>query len=184
MFANPFTTLAQKVIIGGLGAAVVALGAYSITQHFTILNTRLDLSHEISERATETAMRESTARIFMQRMGDLRTQHSKDIKEKDDAFQTRIKNVQDAALADALRQQRLLADSENRAASYRRLADSGPAACKRLADKATEFDAIIAEGIGVEQEGRSLIEQRDAQIDLLLGIIDKDRAAVEAARQR
>lgn len=181
MLNNVFTTTVQKVIIGGLGAAVVALGAYSIHQHFALLDTRLDLSNEQRERATERAMRESAARIYAKNLTTIEGIHRAALQEKSNDYDNRVKNIASAYAADALRNQRLLTDSEGRAAGYRRLAESGADSCKRLADKAAEFDRLLAEGLALGREGRKVIDERDAAITLLNDTIDQDRAAIKAA---
>lgn len=77
---------------------------------------------------------------------------------------------------DLLRARSLLDRAAARAARYRAQADAGTVACSRIADRAAALDRQLAEGLGVVADLRGIVERRDAEVMLLGGVIDADRA--------
>ena len=62
------------------------------------------------------------------------------------------------------------------AASDRAAAASDPASCGRLADRNAALHELVAEGFGLVEQGRELVSQAAAQVTMLRGLIDNDRA--------
>jgi hypothetical protein len=90
---------------------------------------------------------------------------------------TQGQGQRDAALSNDLqRARRLLNASEQRAAGYRAQAEAGAVACSRLADRSAALDRQLAEGLGVVSDLRGVVDRRDAEVVLLRGVIDADRA--------
>lgn len=75
-------------------------------------------------------------------------------------------------LADA---ERLRNSADQRAARYRAQAEGDAAARRSLADRAEALDRSLAEGRTVVAELRGVVERRDAEVMLLLGVIEADR---------
>lgn len=128
----------------------------STTQQETA-RTRAALKHEQA-----TAAQESTHATATQKASD---------------DYTTSQPVRDAiARADGARLERLRTDAERRASSYRAQAHASAAACSGLADRLTAFDRHIVAGAGVVGDLRGVVARRDAEVVLLRGVLDADRA--------
>ena len=112
-------------------------------------------------------------------LGAKESTHASQTQENSDAFTT-SQPVRDAlARADAARHQRLLDGAEKRAATYRAMAEANAAACRDLADRYAALDRHVVEGVGVVSALRRDLVRRDAEVVLLRGQIDADRALME-----
>ena len=117
------------------------------------------LKHEVKTSADESA-------------------HAVATQENSDAFTT-SKPVRDAiARADLARVDRLRTDAERRAATYRQIAASCSAASGGVADRLEALDAHIVRGAGVVAGLGADLERRDAEVVLLRGQIEADRAVL------
>ena len=122
----------------------------------------LKLSEAARADETQTALKEST--------------HAADTSKNSDEFTT-SQPVRDAiARADLARVDRLRTDAERRSATYRAQAQANAAACSGLADRLEAFDRQLVEGVDVVGELREVVVRRDAEVVLLRGQIDADRA--------
>lgn len=111
---------------------------------------------------TQTALKEST--------------HAANTSKNSDAFTT-SQPVRDAiARADLALADRLRTDAERRAAAYRAQAQSCTTASGGIADRLEALDAHIVRGAGVVAGLGADLERRDAEVALLRGQIDADRA--------
>ena len=70
-------------------------------------------------------------------------------------------------------------DSEQRAARYRALADTGTDQCRNLAGYTAQLDASIVEGRSVVEELRSTLELRDSQLRIVGSQLLSDRQLYE-----
>lgn len=154
------------------GAAIAALATWNVqawrydaqiadihTQH-----AAADLKRSEAARADEaaTAGKEST--------------HGAATQENSDAFTT-SQPVRDAiARVELARVDRLRTDAERRAATYRAQAAACTTASSGIADRLEAFDRHIVEGAAVVAEHRQALIRRDAEVVLLRGQIDADRA--------
>jgi hypothetical protein len=166
---------AQLKAYGWMAAAIAAGGLLLIQTgrlhfeqlaHQKLITTTTQATLKRSEAAradeTKTAVKESTHAIATQ--------------ENSDAFTT-SQPVRDAiARADLARFERLRLDADRRAATYRAQAQADDAARRNLADRLEAFDRHIVEGAGVVAEHREALARRDAEVVLLRGQIDADRA--------
>ena len=57
---------------------------------------------------------------------------------------------------------------------------SDPAACLRVADRSAVLGDLAARGRELLERGRSVVEQRDAEVELLLGTVRNDRELIGA----
>ena len=102
--------------------------------------------------------------------------HAAATQENSDAFTT-SQPVRDAiARVELARVDRLRTDAERRAATYRAQAQACTTAASGIADRLEAFDRHIVEGAEVVAEHRQALIRRDAQVVLLRGQIDADRA--------
>ena len=155
-----------------IAAAVAALAAWFFQDNrYTAEMAELRLEQttsnlKLSEAAradeTQTALKEST--------------HAADTSKNSDEFTT-SQPVRDAiARADIALAGRLRTDAERRAATYRAQAQADGAARRSLADRLETFDRQLVEGVAVVGELRADLVRRDAEVVLLRGQIDADRA--------
>ena len=102
--------------------------------------------------------------------------HAADTSKNSDEFTT-SQPVRDAiARADLARAERLRTDAERRAATYRAQAQACTTASGGIADRLEAFDRQLVEGVAVVGELRADLVRRDAEVVLLRGQIDADRA--------
>ena len=134
-------------------------------QHAT---AALKLSEAARADEIQTALKEST--------------HAADTSKNSDEFTT-SQPVRDAiARADLALADRLRTDAERRAATYRQIAASCSAAAGGVADRLEAFDRHIVEGASVVAEHRQALGKRDAEVVLLRGQIEADRAVLSEPR--
>lgn len=106
----------------------------------------------------------------------LTLEHARQTQENLDDFTT-TQPVRDAiARADLAVAERMLRDADRRAATYRAMSEAGAAACRDLANQHETFDRHIVEGVKVVADLRSHLDRRDAEVKLLTGQLDADRA--------
>ena len=105
--------------------------------------------------------------------------HASSTQENSDAF-TSTQPARDATVsADLAVAQRLRRDAERRAATYRAMAEANAAACRDLADRHAALDDHIVKGAEVVAGLRGDLARRDAEVKLLRGQIDIDRALMQ-----
>ena len=128
----------------------------------------LKLSEAARADEAQTALKEST--------------HAADTSKNSDEFTT-SQPVRDAiARADLAVAQRLRTDAERRAATYRQIAASCTTASGGIADRLEALDRHIVEGASVVAEHRQALVRREAEVVLLRGQIDADRALLSEPR--
>ena len=102
--------------------------------------------------------------------------HAADTSKNSDEFTT-SQPIRDAiARVDLARAERLRTDAERRAATYRAQAQACTTASGGIADRLEAFDRQLVEGVAVVGELRADLVRRDAEVVLLRGQIDADRA--------
>ena len=155
-----------------IAAAVAALAAWFFQDNrytaemaeLRLEQTNSNLKRSEAARAdeTQTALKEST--------------HAANTSKNSDEF-TASQPVRDAiARVDIDRAERLRTDAERRAATYRAQAQSCTTASSGIADRLEAFDRHIVEGASVVAEHRQALVRREAEVVLLRGQIDADRA--------
>ncbi|RYH58038.1 MAG: hypothetical protein EON54_11675 [Alcaligenaceae bacterium] len=134
-----------------IGIAVL-LGLLGL-QTVRVADGKADLANERATRAAETSEQE----IF-------------------DVYESRLKTLQDRRNVDAADAQRVRQQLTTFAARDREAARTDPTACERVADRSAVLADVAAEGRDLLAEGRRLVEGRDAEVILLLGLVRNDRA--------
>ena len=168
MITGLYTYAATAIVAGAL-----AFGAGWQTQEWRYGKQIADIGQKhataalkLSEAARtdeiQTALKEST--------------HAADTSKNSDEFTT-SQPVRDAiARADLAFADRLRTDAERRAATYRAQAAACTTASSGIADRLEALDRHIVEGAGVVAEHRQALIRREAEVVLLRGQIDADRA--------
>ena len=166
----------DKLKAWGAIAAALALAGLLLVQTGRLHTEQV--AHEKLKTSTAQAAAQRTAAALAQaqRNAASKSTHATATQENSDAF-TLSQPVRDAiARADLARVDRLRTDAERRAATYRAQAAANAAACSSAADRLEAFDRHIVEGAAVVAEHRAALTRRDAEVVLLRGQIDADRA--------
>ena len=128
------------------------------------------------EQTTSNLKRSEAARADEIQTASKESTHAADTSKNSDEFTT-SQPVRDAiARADLAIADRLRTDAERRAATYRAQAAACTTASSGIADRLEAFDRHIVEGVAVVGELRADLVRRDAEVVLLRGQIDADRA--------
>lgn len=166
----------DKAKIYGLLTALAAVTALLSVQ--TVRLHRDQLAHRdlIAATAQAAQARTTAALRIEQRASALESTHAATTIGASDAF-TISQPVRDAiARADLARVDRLRIGADQRAATYRAHAQASAAACGGFADRLEAFDRQLVDGVGVVGALRGDLVRRDAEVVLLRGVIDADRA--------
>lgn len=136
------------------------------------------VAHEKLKTSTAQAVTErATAALTIERQAAAKeSTHAQQTQEVSDAF-TISQPVRDALhRADLARVERLRLDQERRAATYRAMSEACAAASSGVADRLAALDTQLVEGIAVVTDLRAVVARRDAEVVLLLGVVNADRA--------
>lgn len=171
--------LLDKLKAYGFQAACIALLALVLAQTWRLhseqtAHAQLRATVAEADRARATAALKHEAETSLKEFG-----HAAATQENSDAFTTSESVRAAIARVDAARANRLRTDAERRAATYRAMAEAGAAACRDLADRHAALDAHVVRGAGVVAGLRADLVRRDAEVVLLRGQIDADRALME-----
>lgn len=169
----------DKLKAYGFQALALALGVLLLVQ-----TGRLHVEQRERTQLKGKVDRDNAARTTAALKHEIKTSadestHAKATQENSDAFTT-SQPVRDAiARADLATADRLRVGAERRAATYRAQAQSNAAACSDLADRHTALDAHVVRGASVVAGLGADLGRRDAEVVLLRGQIDADRALME-----
>ncbi|MGJ7544644.1 hypothetical protein [Variovorax sp. LT1R16] len=166
-----------KLLLVALLLAVLGL------QTVRLANRGEDLAAERLARVTETNDRNRAALRESERVATLQLTHAAQQQETVHAFEQTVRALETGRAADAARADRVRRQFAATAARDREAARSDPAACERVADRSEVIAAAAAEGGELLAETRRALEQRDAEVTLLLGIVRNDRALLQPAAQ-
>lgn len=160
--------------------ALGVLGALCLTQTARLSSTKMQLAEVRQERSDDEAARQKAAREHEAQLSKMEHDHAVALQEKDNVFQHEKaawekQRAVDAAAARSLRNKLATATARDRAFD-----PTDPVACERQADRHEALGGMAGEGVELLAEGRSLLQQRDGEVKLLLGIIAADRAACSA----
>ena len=166
----------DKLKAYGFQALAVGLGVLLLTQTVRLHTEQRAHQKLITSTATaKTARADAALKHEIKTSADEST-HAAKTQENSDAFTT-FQPVRDAiARADIALADRMRTDAERRAATYRQIAASCSAAAGGVADRLEALDAHIVRGAGVVAGLGADLERRDAEVALLRGQIDADRA--------
>ena len=162
-----------------LGALLLGALATAAVERTQVLEARADvsaakkaLSDEKLDRQAENTRRALAAFDDLQRVIAMQIAHAKVQQENVNAYEKKLA-VLDGRRRDA---ERLRNQFTAFAARDRGEASSDPAACQRVADRSAVLGGLAARGAELLRSGRIIVEQRDAEVELLLGIVGNDRS--------
>lgn len=155
-------------ICAGLGAAILALGAW-------VQSLRLEVSRLETDKARVEATARTAERDHAVLIGERQSRHAAAQQLKEDTYakdSERLARQRDAERTVAVGLRNKLAAAT---------ADTGgpvdPAACERDRGRLEALGGLAGEGVELVVEARHLLDQRDADVRNLLGQIAADRAA-------
>ena len=166
----------DKLKAYGWMVAAIAAGGLLLAQ-----TVRLHNEQRAHDKLKVTVAQDDKARTDAALKHEIKTSadestHAAATQENSDAFTT-SQPVRDAiARADLALADRLRTDAERRSATYRAQAQSCTTASSGVADRLEALDAHIVRGAGVVAGLGADLERRDAEVALLRGQIDADRA--------
>ena len=156
--------------------AALAAGALLATQ--TVRLHTEQGAHQALQTKTATADAARSEALLKNAVatGTKQTTHATATQKASDAFTQTATSRRDSLRADLDRADRLRAGAESRAATYRAMSRASAAAGRAAADRLIALDGQLVEGVAVVAELRSVVAKRDAEVVLLRGTIDADRA--------
>ena len=155
-------------IYAGLGAAILALGAW-------VQSLRLEVSRLETDKARVEATARTAERDHAVLIGERQSRHASAQQQKEDTYAKdteRLARQRDTERAAAVGLRHKLA-----AATANAGGPVDPAACERDRGRLETLGGLAGEGVELVVEARHLLDQRDADVRNLLGQIAADRAA-------
>lgn len=165
-------------------ATAVVAGALAFTGGWKVQAWRYDAQiADINQKhATAALKRSEAARTDEIQTALKESTHAADTSKNSDEFTTSQPVRDTIARTDLARVDRLRTDAERRAATYRAQAAACTTASSGIADRLEAFDRHIVEGASVVAEHRQALVRREAEVVLLRGQIDADRALLSEPR--
>ena len=168
--------LLDKLKANAMHAACLVLLGLLVTQTWR-LHSEQTAHAQLRADVAESGRERATAALKNEAMTSLKEfGHAAATQENSDAFTLSAPVRDSIARADAARSDRLRTDAERRAATYRAQAQACTTASGGIADRLEAFDRQLVEGVAVVGELRADLVRRDAEVVLLRGQIDADRA--------
>lgn len=166
----------DKIKAYGFQALALALGVLLLVQTGR-LHTEQVAHEKLKTSTAQAATERATAALTIERQAAAKeSTHAQQTQEVSDAF-TVSQPVRDALhRADLARVERLRLDQARRAATYRAMSQACAAASGGVADRLAALDAQLVEGVAVVGDLRAVVARRDAEVVLLRGVVDADRA--------
>ena len=162
----------------GLAAALATAGI----ERTQVLKARADVSKaqkavsdEKLGRQAENTRRALAALEDLQRVLAMQAAHAKAQQENVNAYEKKLDTLDGRRRAAAGDAERVRQQFAAFAARDRDQAASDPAACQRLANRSAILGDLAARGAELLRSGRFIVEQRDAEVELLLSTISNDR---------
>lgn len=177
------------IVPSWLWALLLALAlAVAGVERTQVLKARADVSKaqkavsdEKLDRQAENTRRALAALEDLQRVLAMQAAHAKAQKENVDAYEKKLAVLDGRRRAAAGDAERMRQQFVAFAAGDRDQAASDPIACQRLADRSAVLAGLAARGAELLRSGRLIVEQRDAEVGVLLGVVGNDRALLVPA---
>ena len=164
-----------------LALAVVGVERTQVLKaRFEVSQAQKAVSDEKLDRQAENTRRALAALEDLQRVVAMQAAHAKDQQENINAYEKKLAVLDGrrrTAAGDAERMRQQFAAFATR---DRDQAASDPAACLRIADRSAILGNLAARGRELLERGRLVVEQRDAEVSLLLGTVRNDRTLLRA----
>ncbi|QGW82920.1 hypothetical protein [Variovorax paradoxus] len=133
------------------------------------------LADEKLDRQAENTRRAVAALEDLQRVLAMQASHAKAQQENVNAYEKKLAALDGRRRAAAGDAERMRQQFAAFAARDRDQATSDPAACKRIADRSAVLADLAARGAELLRSGRVIVEQRDAEVGVLLTLVENDR---------
>ncbi|BEP42275.1 hypothetical protein [Variovorax sp. V15] len=159
----------------GLVAASVLHGCWVGHKRDGAVNSLHDLQASVARNDADRAL---AALADLQRVVALSAAHAKDQQEKVDEFDTAMQTVQAGRDADRRDAERVRQQFAAYRARDRDEPSTDPAACQRVKDRSERLAGLAERGRELLAGGRRLVEQRDAEVSVLLGVVRNDRQLI------
>ena len=159
-----------------LGLALMAALATAGIERTRAANARADLASEKADRSKENTARALAALADLQRVVTLVASHTKTQQENVNAFEKRLKVLDDRRRTVAAERDRVRQQYAAFAARDRDQAATDAIACQRVADRSAILAAMAARSRELLERGRLVVEGRDNEVQLLLDTVKNDRA--------
>ena len=171
------------IVPSWLWALLLALAlAVGGMEHMQVLKARADVSKaqkavsdEKLDRQTENTRRALAALEDLQRVLGMQAAHAKAQQENVNAYEKKLAVLDGRRRAAAGDAERMRQQFAAFAARDRDQAASDPAAGLRIADRSAVLGDLAARGRELLERGRLVVEQRDAEVTLLLSTVTNDR---------
>jgi len=160
----------------GLAAALLTAGV----ERTRGAKARADLASEQRDRAKENTDRAMAALADLQRTAALVAAHAKNQQENVNAYEEKLAAIEGRRRAAAGDADRVRKQFAAYSAHDREQATTDPAACIRIADRSAVLAGVAARGRELLERGRLVVEQRDAEVGVLLGVVGNDRSLMTA----
>ncbi|WPH22331.1 hypothetical protein [Variovorax paradoxus] len=161
-----------------LGLGLVAALATAGVERTRTADARTDLAEEQRDRATDNTRRALAALEDLQRVLAIQAAHAKAQNENVDAYEKKLAVLDGRRRAAAGDAERMRQQFAAFAARDRDQTTSDPATCQRVADRSAVLAGVAARGRELLERGRLVVEQRDAEVEVLLHVVGNDRALV------
>ena len=133
------------------------------------------VSDEKLDRQAENTRRAVAALDDLQRVLAMQAAHAKTQQENVNAYEKKLAVLDGRRRAAAGDAERMRQQFAAFAARDRDQAASDPAAFQRIADRSAVLGDLAARGAELLRRGRIIVDQRDAEVELLLSTISNDR---------
>jgi len=175
----------SNYVIGALLGLLVLGGLGMAGQQTRISGLKADLAQAQAERSEEIAAGERAARLHAEHINQLQTAHAAEQQERENAFAQAQQALERTRAADRARAVSLRHQLEAATAAGSRPRDhADPVACERDATRLDELGRLAGEGVELLEEGRGLLNQREAELIHLQGQLQLDRKALLEASSR
>lgn len=153
-------------------AASVLHGCWVGHQRDSAVNGLHDLQADVAKKSQEQAL---AALANLQRVLAMTAEHARNQQENIDGFEKAIQTVQSGRDADRRDADRVRSQFAAYRARDRSEPSTDPVACQRVKDRSDRLAAVAERGRELLAGGRRLVEQRDAEVNVLLGVVRNDR---------
>lgn len=162
-------------LLWALGLSLVAALATAGVERVRAAGARGALANEQRDRAKDNTARALAALEDLQRLIKMQAAHAKAQQENVNAYEKKLAALDGRRRAAASDAERMRQQFAAFAALDRDQTASDPAACLRIADRSAVLADLAARGRELLERGRFVVEQRDAEVSLLLGTVHSDR---------
>lgn len=159
-----------------IGVLLVLLGL----QEVRVASVKVELAHEVADRAQENAMRWRVATVQAQRLQNLQAQHAVDQQKELDRHEKTVREISAERYAAGVRAERMRIKSTVFTTVAQQPGEVDSPSCVVAKHRLQQLGALEVEGSGLLDEAREIIRERDSQVVTLLGVIRADRAACSA----